>query len=239
MKSSEFSNFLRLAEEREPVFKEVLAAANGLVKEGFQDHLSYAETAISYSRNLLPSPPSGLEAPRSTASTKSLSEHGVWAGDACSGPDLDTLLTYSFRQAAESQQLNNIVHQCDLWPSTRFDDPNGVDGFPSWSPRLQRSQRRPRRHQVLPFYNTGRWQIADFDIFKNVVVCYDTIWTFGSPNSTFLVGRAACVCSGLKADSSFQLLQQWFDATVANARVMLFDCHHEKVSQSDTGFVVY
>lgn len=44
------------------------------------------------------------------------------------------------------------------------------------------------------------------------------------------------MCSGLKADSSFQLLQQWFDTTVANAREMLFDCHHEKVSQSDTGF---
>lgn len=63
MKSSEFSNFLRLAEEREPVFKEVLAGANDLVKEGFQDHVSYAETAMSHSRNLLPSPPSGLEAP--------------------------------------------------------------------------------------------------------------------------------------------------------------------------------
>lgn len=35
IKSSELSNFLRLAEEREPVFREVLAAVNGLVKEGF------------------------------------------------------------------------------------------------------------------------------------------------------------------------------------------------------------
>lgn len=34
--------------------------------------------------------------------------------------------------------------------------------------------------------------MADFDIVKNVVVCYDTIWTSGSPNSTFLVGQAAC-----------------------------------------------
>lgn len=153
----------------------MLTAANGLVKEGFQDHLLYTETAISHSRNLIQSLPSGLEAPGSTASTKPLSEHGVWAGDACSGPDLDTLLTYSFRQALESQQLNNIVHQCDLWPSTQFDDPNGVDGFPSWSPRLQRSQRRPRRHQRLSFYNTGRWQIADFDIVKNVVVCYNMV----------------------------------------------------------------
>lgn len=192
MKSSEISNFLRLAEEREPIFREVHAAANDLVKEGFQDHSLYAQTAISHSRNLLPSPRSDLEAPGSTASTKPPSEHGVWAGDACSGPALDTLLAYSFQQAAEGQQLNNTVHQCNLWPNTRFDDPNGVDGLPSWSPRLQRSQRRPLRHQVLPFYNTGRWQMADFDIVKNVLVCYDTIWTSGSPNSTFLVGQAAC-----------------------------------------------
>lgn len=97
MKSSEFSNFLRLAKEREPIFREVLTAANDLVKEGFQDHLLYAETAISHSRNLLPSPRSGLEAPGSTASTKPPSEHGVWTGDACSGPALDTLLAYSFQ----------------------------------------------------------------------------------------------------------------------------------------------
>lgn len=77
MKGSELSNFLKLAEEREPIFREVLAAANDLVKEGLQDHLSYAETAISQSRNLLPSPPSGLEAPASTASTKAPFEHGV------------------------------------------------------------------------------------------------------------------------------------------------------------------
>lgn len=77
MKSSEFSNFLGLAEEREPIFREVLATANDLVKEVFQDHLSYAETAISHSRDLLPSSPSGLEAPGSTTSTKPPSERGV------------------------------------------------------------------------------------------------------------------------------------------------------------------
>lgn len=69
MNSSESSNFLGLVEEREPIFREVLAAANDLVKEVFQDYLSYAETAISHSRDLLPSPPSGLESPGSTAST--------------------------------------------------------------------------------------------------------------------------------------------------------------------------
>ena len=62
-------------------------------------------------------------------------------------------------------------------------------------------QTRPRCHQVLPFYDTGRWQLAVFDIVKNVVVCYDTMWTSGSPNSTFLVGQATCARSGLKADS--------------------------------------
>ena len=35
MKISEFNDFLRLAEEREPVFREVLAAANEIVKEEF------------------------------------------------------------------------------------------------------------------------------------------------------------------------------------------------------------
>lgn len=59
------------------------------------------------------------------------SEHGVRVGDTCSGPDLDTLMTYAFQQAAEGQQLKSIVNQYNLWPSTRFDDPNGVDERPS------------------------------------------------------------------------------------------------------------
>ena len=46
-------------------------------------------------------------------------------------------------------------------------------------------------------------------------------------------------CSGLKADSKFKLLQQWFDETVANAQEMTFDCYHEKVGTSREGFVVY
>ncbi len=208
MKISEFNNFLKLAEEREPVFRDVLAAANEMVKEGFQDHVLYAETAMSHPPSLLPSPPSGLNMSGSTASIMSGFEHGVGAGDAWSGPDLDTLLDFSFRKAREGQLLHNIVGQYNLWQSIRFHDPNDIDKLPNWSPRLYRSQRRPRRHHLLPFYNTGRWQLAVFDIVKNVVTCYDTIWTSGSPNSTFLVGQASRACSGLKADSRLQLLQQ-------------------------------
>ncbi len=114
MKSSEFNNFLRLAEEREPEFREVLAATNDMVKEGFQDYILHAETAITHPPSLLPSPPSGLNMSESTASIMSGFEHGVGAGDVCSGPDLDSLLEFSFRQATEGQQLNNIVGQCNL-----------------------------------------------------------------------------------------------------------------------------
>jgi len=190
MKNSEFNNFLRLAEEREPVFRDVLAAANGMVTEGFQDHVSHTELAISHPPALLPSPPSDLSALGNTTSIMSGSEHGIGVGDACSGPDLDSLITYSFQQAAEGQQQKIIVNQCDLWPSTQFDDPNDIDELPSWSPRLQRSRRRPCRYQVLPFHSTGRWQLAVFDIIETLVVCYDTIWTAGSTHSTFLVGQA-------------------------------------------------
>lgn len=175
MKISEFYNFLRLAEEREPVFWDVLAAANDMMKEGFQDHVPHAETEMSHSPTLLPSPPSGLNVSKSTPSIMAGLEHGVGAGDACSGLDLHTLLAFSFQQATEGQQLNNIVDQYDLWQSTRFDDPNDIDKLANWSPRLQRSQRRPNGYHLLPFYNTGRWQLAVFDIVKKVVICYDTI----------------------------------------------------------------
>ena len=186
MKISEFNNFLRLAEEREPVFREALAAANDMVKDEFQDHILNAEIATSH-------PPSSLGVLQSAASIISGVDHGVGGGDACSGPDLDTLIAYSFRQGAEAEQLKSIVGQCDLWSSTRFDDPNSTDESPRWSPRLQRSQRRPHRHQVLPFYDTGRWQLAVFDILENKVTCYDTVWTAGTLNSTFLVCQALCV----------------------------------------------
>ena len=160
-----------------------------MVKGEVQDHISNMETATSPP----PSPPSGLGVPQSAVSGV---EHGIGEGNACSGPDLDTLIAYSFRQGAEGQQLRTIVNQCDLWPSTRFDDPNSTDSSLRWSPRLQRSQRRPHRHQVLPFYDTERWQLAVFDIVENKIKCYDTVWTAGTSNSTFLVGRASYACYG-------------------------------------------
>ena len=225
MKVLEFNNFLRLAEEREPVFREALAAANDMVKHEFQDHMSNSEIATSQ-------PPLGLGVPQSATSIISGIAQGIGGGDACSGPDLDTLIAYSFRQGAEAGQLKTIVSQCDLWPSTRFDDLNRTDESPRWSPRLQRSQRRPHRHQVLPFYDTGRWQLAVFDIVENKVTCYDTVWTAGTLNATVFVGQASCMCYGSNADSKLQSLQQWFNATVCSAQEVVFDCYHEKVSHS-------
>jgi len=190
MKRSDFLNFLQLVEEREPVFMEALAAANDLVKAGFLDQLSYSDTGNIHPQLLLSSPPSGLIASEATSPILPGNTSGLQAGDACSGPDLDTLLSYSFRQVAEDQHPNNILNQCYVWPSTRFDDLEGVDEVPRWSPLLQRSQRRPCRFQILPFHCTERWQLAVFDIAKNMMVCYDTAWTLGSPNSTFAVGQA-------------------------------------------------
>lgn len=234
MRSSEFIAFLSLAEDREPIFREVLATANDMAKKVFQDQILCAKTATSHPRNLLPSPLSGLDTLETTTSIMCGFEIVIGAGDAYSGLDLDTLLAYSFRQGREGkegQQLTDIVDQCDLWRSTRFEDADGVDERPTWTPRLQRSQRRPRCYQLLPFYDSGRWQLAVFDIMKKVIVCYDTIWTSGSSNSTFLVGQALCVCSGLQANPGPQLLQQWFSATVYTKEVV-FNCHHEKVSRS-------
>lgn len=113
-------------------------------------------------------------------------------GDAYSGPDLDALVAYCFRLAAEVQQPKNILNQCHLWQSTRFDELEGFDEATSWFPRLQHGQQQPLRYQLLPFYSTARWQLAIFDIVNNVVVCYDTMWTSGLPNSTFRVGKVLC-----------------------------------------------
>ena len=236
MKSSDFTKFFNLVEDREPVFKEALVAANGMVKGGFLDHVPYAEMTISHPQNLLSSPLSSLNFSEGTEPVLPGRENKLWTGDAYSGPDLDALLSYSFREAAEHQRPNNIFAQCHLWQSTRFDDPEGIDELPSWFPRLQRSQRRPRRYQMLPFYDTKRWQLAVFDLVNNVTVCYDTMWTFGSPNSTFVVGQALCAYSGFEADLRLQSLQQWFNATVGNAQGTTFDCHHEKVCHYDKRF---
>ena len=110
MKISDFNDFLRLIEERELVFRELLAAANEVVKEEFQDHILNAEIATSYPLF----PPSGLNVPQSAISIISGFEHSIGKGDAYSGPDLDTLIAYSFRQGAEGQQLITIVSQYDL-----------------------------------------------------------------------------------------------------------------------------
>lgn len=185
MKSADFTTFLRLVEEREPVFREALAAANKMVKEGVFDHAS--EVARSYPQNLIKSPPSNLDIRGGTSPPGHISR--LQEGDACSGPDLDALLSYCFRVAAEDQQPKNILNQCYLWPSVRFDDPEGFDEAPSWFPRLQHSQQQPLRYQMLPFYGDKRWQLAVFDIVNNIVVCYDTLWTLGLPNSTFRVSQ--------------------------------------------------
>ena len=99
MKISEFNNFLKLAEEREPVFRQVLAAANDIVKDEFQNQISKTKTATSHK----PAPLSGLRMPESAASIISKIEHGVGGGDAYSGPELDTILAYSFGQATKGQ----------------------------------------------------------------------------------------------------------------------------------------
>ena len=189
MKNSDFTDFLNLMEEREPVFKEALATANNAMMKRSINHESYAEPHMS-------NPPSLLFSPRScpNVSARNLSilpEHRERSrlGDANSGPDLDVLLAYSIQRAAEDQQPKNILDQCHLWQSTPFDDPEGMNPTSIWFPRLQRSQRWQQRYQMLPFYNIERWQLAVFDIIGNSMVCYDSMWTFGLPNSTFRVGQ--------------------------------------------------
>lgn len=169
MKISEFNNFLRLAKKREPIFRDGLAAANDMMREEFQDDASHTEPAIGHPPTLLPSPPPDLKAPGSIASIMSGSEYDVGAGDACSGPDLDTLLDFSFRQAREGQQLNNIVGQYDLWPSTQPDDPNSATNY---QVGLASSETRDG-HVVTRCYlstisSVGNWP---YDIMKHMVVC--------------------------------------------------------------------
>ena len=236
MKSSDFTQFLSLVEEREPIFREALAAANRMVEGKFLDHVSYPGTAMSHPQNSLSSPPSDRTFSGETISTLSGHENGLQGGDVSSGLDLDALLAYSFRQAVEDQQPKNILDQCYLWQSTRFNDLEGIDETPSWFPRLQRSQSRPHRYQMLPFYHTERWQLAVFDVVEKVVVCYDTTWTSGVPNSTFRVGQALYAHQGWEADQRLQSLQQWHDKTLGNPQGILFDCYHEKVSLHNETF---
>ena len=190
MKNSDFTNFLNLVEEREPVFREALAIANNAMMKGPINHESYFEPDMGNPRNLLSSPQSCSNISAGTLSILPGYEKGMQLGDASSGSDLDVLLAYSIQQAAGFQQPKNILNQCHVWPSTRFDDPEGINETLSWSPSLQRSQRWRQRYQMLPFYSTERWQLAVFDIIGNNIICYDSMWTSGLPNSTFSVGLA-------------------------------------------------
>ena len=193
MKNSDFSRFLNLIEKREPIFKKALSAANHMMVGGFLDRISYTDISTDHPQTLLSSSPSGQKS--AGGARHLLPGHGnvQRTVDACSGPDLDTLMTHSFLQASENPQPNSIFNQCHLWQSTRFEDPEGVDEPPTWTPRLQRSYRRARRYQILPFHYTERWQLAVFDVADKMVVCYDTVWTSGSPNFTFVVRGASYV----------------------------------------------
>ena len=187
MKSGDFTKFLQLVEERKPVSREALVAANNMLKGGFLDHASRSETALSYPQVLIESPPSHLDIRGGASPVRPGHTSRLQVGDACSGPDLDVLLAYCFRIAAEDQQPKNILNQCNLWQSIRFDDLEGFDDAANWFPRLQHSPQRPLRYQMLPFYSTERWHLAMSDVMNNIVVCYNTIWTLGLPNSKFKV----------------------------------------------------
>ncbi len=230
MKNSDFSRFLKLVAVREPMFKKALSAANHVMMGGFLDSISYADTSTNHPQTTLSSLPLGQKSAEGAQYLLPGLGNTLRTGDTCSGPDLDALLTHSFLQAAENPQPSSIFDQCDLWQSTRFEDPGGVEQPPTWTPRLQRSQRRPRRYQILPFHYIGRWQLAVFNMTDKIVVSYDPAWTSGSPNFTFVVCWALYACPEMRTDHDSKLLQQWFDATVGNALGINFDCQHRKVS---------
>ena len=255
LKKREFGDFLKLIKEREPEFKELLTVANGVVNDIFFNPAPCAAMAVSYSQPLPTSAVSGRNSSGGVASVSSADDefreaasggrlaftppvsldggNPTEAADTFSGPDLDALLTYSFQQAAGYPQPNSIFNHCYLWRSIRFDDPEGVNELPSWFPHLQRSCRPLRRYQILPFYYTKRWQLAVFDINENLAVCYDTTWTSGSPNSTFVVSQVLCACLRLGINIYFKSLQRCFDATVGVAQREAFNYHHKKVGLYD------
>ena len=193
MKNSDFSRFLKLIEKREPIFEKALGAANHMMVGGFLDHISYADVSTDHPQTALSSLPLGQKSAGGAGYLFSGQGNALQTVDACSGPDLDTLMTHSFLEASENPQPDSILDQCHLWQSTRFEDPEGVDEPPTWTPRLQRSQRRASRYQILPFHYTERRQLAVFDMADKMVVCYDTVWTAGSPNFTFVVCGASYV----------------------------------------------
>lgn len=206
LKNEEFGEFLKYIEQRKPEIQELLNAANDLVNAAFYNPASCAvsvptsfSSILNISREIASVPPGNNNRPGSATSEGALAvvqpvytqyDNPLKTPDAFSGPDLDALLTHSYQQAAKCLQPMSIYHHCYLWPSVRFDESEDIDELPTWFPRLQQSPRPPRRYQILPFYYTERWQLAVFDVVEYILVCYDTTWTSGSPESTFLVSQA-------------------------------------------------
>ncbi len=167
LKKEEFGEFVKLIEQRKPEIQALLNAANDPVNAAFYSPAPYVAPSASHSQGA----------------------NAVATPDAFSGPDLDALLAHSYQQAGEYLQPTSIYHQCLLWQSVRFDESEDIDELPTWFPRLQQSPRPPRRYQILPFHYSERWQLAVFDVEENILVCYDTMWTNGSSESTYLVSR--------------------------------------------------
>ena len=90
------------------------------------NHESYVELDMRNPRNLLSSPQSALNISARTFSILPAYEKGLWLGDASSESDLDVLLAYSARRAAEDRQPKNILGQCHLRQNTQSDDPEGI-----------------------------------------------------------------------------------------------------------------
>ena len=124
MKNADFTRFFQLMEEREPVFRQSLAEANNMIKQGFLDHSSCAETILSYPQNPTQSPPSNLDIRGGASPVGPGYISRSQAGDACSGADLDALLSYSFRRAAEDSWR---YERCtDLFKATKRMTPYAI-----------------------------------------------------------------------------------------------------------------
>ena len=127
MKNSNFTKFLNFMEERESVFEEALVTANNAMMKGFINHESYFESEMSNSRNLLSSAQSCSNISAGILSILLEYEKGMQLNDASSRSDLDVLLIYFIQQASEDQQPKNILNQCHVWQSIRFDDSERIN----------------------------------------------------------------------------------------------------------------
>lgn len=216
LKKEDFGEFLKLVEERESDIRELLTAANDLVNTVLYTPASCAESVstslssgLNLSREIAAVPLGSNNGDGSATSEGALAvvqrvhtqgSNPLQTPDAFSGSDLDVLLAYSYQQAGECK-LNSIRHKCCLWQSVRFDEPAGSDELATWFPYLQRSSKPLRRYQIVPFHYTERWQLAIFDVVEFSLVCYDTMWTSGSPESIFLVSQALCATVGLETNT--------------------------------------